>query len=144
MLKCWTDVPSDRPTFSEITEEIKQFTSTEESSDVSQPLQSKIEPGGSQEYLGVMGWGPVGGQRIERTWIDRGYRCRGNEGSACVWDQWSVTQSTCRSSVSTNAADWDTFKLNCLHDSFVIFFSISHSLQLFSIMIDALLFLAFS
>lgn len=55
MLKCWTDVPSDRPTFSEITEEIKQFTSTEESSDVSQPLQTKIEPGGSEEYLGVMG-----------------------------------------------------------------------------------------
>lgn len=55
MLKCWTDVPSDRPTFSEITEEIKQFTSAEESSDVSQPLQTKIEPGGSQEYLGVMG-----------------------------------------------------------------------------------------
>lgn len=98
MLKCWTDVPSDRPTFSEITEEIKQFTSTEESSDVSQPLQTKIEPGGSEEYLGVMGWGPMGGQRIERTWIDRGYRCRGNEGSASVLDQWSVTQSTCRSS----------------------------------------------
>ncbi|XP_061195541.1 plexin-A4-like isoform X3 [Saccostrea echinata] len=55
MLKCWTDVPSDRPTFQEISGEIKHFTSAEESSDVSQPLQTKIEPGGSQEYLGVMG-----------------------------------------------------------------------------------------
>lgn len=55
MLKCWTDVPSDRPSFQEVTEEVKQFTSTEESSDVSEPLHTKIEPGGSQEYLGVMG-----------------------------------------------------------------------------------------
>jgi hypothetical protein len=55
MLKCWTDVPSDRPTFQEISEEIKQFTSAEESNDVSQPLQTKVEPGESQEYLGVMG-----------------------------------------------------------------------------------------
>lgn len=56
MLKCWTDVPSDRPTFQEISEEIKQFTTAEESNDVSQPLQTKVDLGESQEYLGVMGW----------------------------------------------------------------------------------------
>ncbi|XP_048741494.2 plexin-A4-like isoform X3 [Ostrea edulis] len=55
MLKCWTDVPSDRPTFQEISEEIKQFTTAEESNDVSQPLQTKVDLGESQEYLGVMG-----------------------------------------------------------------------------------------
>ncbi|KAK3101113.1 hypothetical protein FSP39_001037 [Pinctada imbricata] len=55
MLQCWTDVPNDRPTFQEIGAEISQFISGDETGNENQPLQTKIEPGGSQEYLEVIG-----------------------------------------------------------------------------------------
>lgn len=55
MLQCWTEVPDDRPAFHDIISEIKKFISKEESNDITEPLTTKIEPGGSSEYLEVVG-----------------------------------------------------------------------------------------
>ncbi|OWF53201.1 plexin-A4-like isoform X2 [Mizuhopecten yessoensis] len=60
MVQCWTDRPNDRPTFQEVNDDMKTFLSAdngEQNDDTSdtQPLKSNIEPGGSSEYLEVMG-----------------------------------------------------------------------------------------
>ncbi|XP_071128439.1 hepatocyte growth factor receptor-like isoform X3 [Mytilus edulis] len=55
MLQCWTETPNDRPTFQDIQAEMKTFISKEETNDVTEPLATKIEPGGSSEYLEVVG-----------------------------------------------------------------------------------------
>lgn len=54
MLKCWTDTPGDRPTFQEVSDELKQFIQNDDESDsVTQPLKTNIELGGSTEYVEV-------------------------------------------------------------------------------------------
>lgn len=55
MLQCWTETPNDRPTFQDIQAEMKTFISKEDTNDVTEPLATKIEPGGSSEYLEVVG-----------------------------------------------------------------------------------------
>ena len=55
MLQCWTEVPNDRPTFQEVHSEIEKFVTKDETNDVTEPLTTKIEPGGSSEYLEVVG-----------------------------------------------------------------------------------------
>ncbi|CAC5406948.1 PLXNA [Mytilus coruscus] len=55
MLQCWTETPNDRPTFQDIQSEMKKFISKEDTNDVTEPLATKIEPGGSSEYLEVVG-----------------------------------------------------------------------------------------
>ncbi|XP_069142714.1 plexin-A2-like isoform X2 [Argopecten irradians] len=60
MVQCWTDRPNDRPTFQEVNDDMKTFLSAdngEQNDDTSdtQPLKSNIEPGGSSEYLEVIG-----------------------------------------------------------------------------------------
>jgi len=55
MLQCWTEVPNDRPTFQEVHSEIEKFVTKDETNDVTEPLTTKIEPGGSSEYLEIVG-----------------------------------------------------------------------------------------
>ncbi|KAJ8302152.1 hypothetical protein KUTeg_021139, partial [Tegillarca granosa] len=56
MLKCWTDTPGDRPTFQEVSDELKQFIQNDDESDsVTQPLKTNIELGGSTEYVEIFG-----------------------------------------------------------------------------------------
>ena len=54
MLQCWTEAPSERPTFHDVQAEVSKFMTKDEHSDITEPLTTKIEPGGSSEYLEVV------------------------------------------------------------------------------------------